>query len=82
MKELIRYSLVLGSLVCFSRVSFAATATCQATNNRTGQSFSADGGGPTQPEANQVAQSKAMQKCHDESTGWPGQCYAAGCTPT
>ena len=82
MKELIRYSLVLGSLVCFSSVSFAATATCQATNNRTGQSFSADGGGPTQPEANQVAQSKAMQKCHDESTGWPGQCYAAGCTPT
>ena len=82
MKALIRYSLVLGSLFCFSSISLAATATCQVTNGRTGQTFSADGGGPTQPEANQVARSKAMQKCHDESNGWPGQCVDAGCTPT
>lgn len=82
MKKLICYSLVLSSLFCLSSISFAATATCQATNNRTGQTFSADGGGPTQGEANQIAQSKAMQKCHEESSGWPGQCFAAGCTPT
>ncbi len=82
MKELIRYLVIFGSLVFFSSISSAATAICQASNNRTGQTFSADGGGPTQPEANQVAQSKAMEKCHEESSRWPGQCFAAGCTPT
>ena len=82
MKTSICRLLILSSLFCLSNATFSATAICQATNARTGQTFSADGGGPTQAEANQVAQSKAMEKCHNESAGWPGQCFTAGCTPT
>lgn len=72
--------ILAGSLLL--NVSFAATATCQVTNNKTGQSFSADGGGPTQEIAHQVARSKALEKCHAESTGWPGKCFVSQCNPS
>jgi hypothetical protein len=80
MKRQIYYSIVLGGLL-FSATSFAAIANCVATNAKTGQSFAADGGGPNQIRANQVAQDKALGKCHAESTGWPGQCAISQCTP-
>ena len=78
MKKFLCYSVVLGGLIC-SAHSFAATATCTATNGKTGQSFSADGGGPNPANATQVAQNKAMAKCHAESKGWPGQCAVGPC---
>ena len=81
MKKLIGYSVLVSGLL-FSAVTFSATATCVVTNGRTGQSFSANGGGPDQGTANQVAQDKALGKCHAESAGWPGQCAVTECNPT
>ena len=81
MKKLISYALLFSG-VLFSLNAVSATANCVATNGRTGQSFAADGGGPDQPTANQVAQDKALRKCHVESTGWPGQCAITQCNPT
>ena len=80
MRKLLSYSIVLSGLL-FSVGSFSATANCVVTNGRTGQSFAADGGGPDQATANQVATDKALRKCHDESAGWPGQCALTECNP-
>lgn len=74
--------LILAASLLLMNTSFAATATCQASNNRTGQSFSADGGGATLEIATQVARSKALEKCHAESTGWPGKCFINQCNAT
>lgn len=78
MKKLIYPALILASYA-LSNSAFAATANCVATNAKTGQSFSANGGGPDQAQANQVAQDKALGKCHAESVGWPGQCAITEC---
>ena len=80
MKKLIGYSIVFGSLLV-SLSAFSAGSTCVVTNARTGQSFTANGGGPDQARANQVAQDKALGKCHAESAGWPGQCEVTECNP-
>ena len=81
MQKLICYSVVISGLL-FSVSSFSATANCIVTNAKTGQSFAADGGGPNPASANQVAQEKALKKCHAESTGWPGQCAVTQCNPS
>lgn len=71
--------LLLAASFLLMHSAFAATATCQASNNKTGQSFSADGGGPNVEMATQVARSKALEKCHAESAGWPGKCHIDQC---
>ena len=80
MNKSIRCVMLLSGLFV-SINAFSATANCVVTNARTGQSFSADGGGPDQERANLVAQDKALGKCHAESTGWPGQCAVTECQP-